>query len=670
MGSIKNISAKHIIGIVATISLLLLWTASIAATPTSSNEDVHKHITQKLEEFSRLQEATQEIQALDTADGLESWFSTQEVAKKVATLWNSINTIVNDLEKIQAQRHDNAESYNEVVQQIKRVIINIKTTKQTVMDSITKINIYTQTMIQDASALQQTKTFLENTTKTLNKLLPALYIFQNEYTTQGNIDDLKLILWSDFIGETLSFDDMAQGISVKMDNLLLQLSQAQGRYETWFKTLYEMRKQLKKTIQTYHEKVTTLEEQKAYLMNFLALYKSNKITLDKTIADLFETKWQLKDRIMMLVKHIEETRWQWELSRYVWFQDFTQSKDTRERKWNFFLWPVLPVASFHSLFGSEMKVWDRVETFDGLQIDAEQWQAIYAPANGLVYYVQDQDGIGNNRIIIVHNNGFISVFSNLSKVVVHNHDTVSRWQIIALVWGQPWTRGAWWFSSAPMVTMQIFRNGVTIDPLQFFDLSAVTSKALIPSEYQAKYDIDWRLRNSAIDLSTVTFVNGDTIEDKRRNFLSQYAAAPYNDITMWEQAAEWTNIDIDLGMCIGYAETSLGRNFASVNNIWNVGNNDRGDRVNKASPLVGARAIYETLNNQYLDRYFTIFELSGFGNKDGSIYASSEYNRQKNVSRCLSTIKWYIVPEDYPFRTYSEVSNATGANNTGSVLIP
>jgi hypothetical protein len=44
----------------------------------------------------------------------------------------------------------------------------------------------------------------------------------------------------------------------------------------------------------------------------------------------------------------------------------------------------------------------------------------------------------------------------------------------------------------------------------------------------------------------------------------------------------------------------MGRHFASDNNVGNVGNNDRGDRVDKYSPLDGARAIYDTLNNRYL----------------------------------------------------------------------
>jgi hypothetical protein len=33
------------------------------------------------------------------------------------------------------------------------------------------------------------------------------------------------------------------------------------------------------------------------------------------------------------------------------------------------------------------------------------------------------------------------------------------------------------------------------------------------------------------------------------------------------------------------------------------------------------------------------------------IYASSPINRQTNVLKCLSQIKGYYIPEDFPFRT-------------------
>jgi hypothetical protein len=58
------------------------------------------------------------------------------------------------------------------------------------------------------------------------------------------------------------------------------------------------------------------------------------------------------------------------------------------------------------------------------------------------------------------------------------------------------------------------------------------------------------------------------------------------------------------------------------------------------------------LNNSALGNYHTINQLSRYGNKDGKIYASSPINRQTNVLKCLSQIKGYYIPEDFPFRTW------------------
>jgi hypothetical protein len=92
-------------------------------------------------------------------------------------------------------------------------------------------------------------------------------------------------------------------------------------------------------------------------------------------------------------------------------------------------------------------------------------------------------------------------------------------------------------------------------------------------------------------------------------------------------------------ICIAFAESTLGRYLSTANNIGNVGNNDRGDRIGFGNALVGARVIPLTLNNKHLGDYHTINQLSRYGNKDGKIYASSPINWQTNVLKCLSQIK-------------------------------
>ncbi|USN54387.1 MAG: hypothetical protein H6765_07615 [Candidatus Peribacteria bacterium] len=118
---------------------------------------------------------------------------------------------------------------------------------------------------------------------------------------------------------------------------------------------------------------------------------------------------------------------------------------------------------------------------------------------------------------------------------------------------------------------------------------------------------------------------------------------------MWYDGAKDTNINPLLGMCIGFAETSF-KNFKSENNIGNVGNDDSGNTVEFDTPLAGVAALYATLNNQYLGEYQTLDQLSRYGNLDGYIYASSPFNRQKNIMTCLSSIYDTYIPEDFAFR--------------------
>ena len=70
-------------------------------------------------------------------------------------------------------------------------------------------------------------------------------------------------------------------------------------------------------------------------------------------------------------------------------------------------------------------------------------------------------------------------------------------------------------------------------------------------------------------------MTGDTLEQRRETFLSSYAAYPYNNQKLRETAARETDIDIDLGICIGFAESTLGNYLKTDANIGNVGNNDR-----------------------------------------------------------------------------------------------
>jgi|GEM_PF-137922 len=637
---------KRIIGIV---SLLCVSVGAILHPSFAEDSSLQKRIQETL---SRYEQVKGDEQFVDDSD--MSGFDTKQAIKTVNELNNDIAGVIQDIETIQQQKQDNEQKYQAMLLQVKKVIVDITTTKKTIADAVTKINVYNKDIADTIRSLQTTRAYIIAAKESLSQLVQLMYLVQNDFYGAGhNIDDVKLLLKSDNISDTLSADEIMNALVIQFDTLIEDLIDHQTAYTAQYQNFTDLRAGYKKTVIAYEDKVQTLNEQKAYLMDFLKLYRSNKVVLDAEMNNLFQTRAQLKARIATVVRTVRDRKFSEAFLNSENYQAFLKLKDAREQRRNFFLRPVLPVSTidtYFSLTGSEA-----TEAFAGIKVKANQLDLIYAPANGIVYKVADQDGIAVNRMMIVHHDGYVSVMTNINKAHVKEGDIVRRGQIIGQIGGQQGTRGAGFQSKGEGLYFQIYQNGIAIDPLTELDLSVIPEKESIKEVYQAKYEFDMKERNEPIKMSDVPFVtHGKTARERTISFLQKYAAGPYADITLWEAAAKNTSVDIDLGICIGLAETSLGRYFASNNNIGNVGNNDRGDRVDKDSPLAGARSIYLTLNNSYLGGYHTIYELSGYGNKDGAIYASSPYNRQKNVSRCLSSIKGYIVPEDYPFRTLRE----------------
>jgi len=108
-------------------------------------------------------------------------------------------------------------------------------------------------------------------------------------------------------------------------------------------------------------------------------------------------------------------------------------------------------------------------------------------------------------------------------------------------------------------------------------------------------------------------------------------------------------------LCITVAETSWGNRWAWGKNIWSVWSNDRWDRPTYALMEAGLEAIGKTLTNRYLGKIQTLGCLSNAGScqwwdDNWKRYATSNWNRQRNMVACLSTIYWKINPSTFSIR--------------------
>lgn len=107
--------------------------------------------------------------------------------------------------------------------------------------------------------------------------------------------------------------------------------------------------------------------------------------------------------------------------------------------------------------------------------------------------------------------------------------------------------------------------------------------------------------------------------------------------------------------CITVAETSWGQRWYGKSNPWNVGNNDRWDRVQYALFETGLEKIAQTLNNKYLWSIQTLGCLSnGWSCQDRDNnwkrYATSNWNWERNMKACLETIYWTVDPSTFSVR--------------------
>lgn len=221
---------------------------------------------------------------------------------------------------------------------------------------------------------------------------------------------------SDNISDTLSADEIMNALITQFDTLIQDLTDHQEKYTTQYQKLTELRAGYKKTVIAYEDKIQTLEEQKVYLMDFLKLYKSNKTVLDAQMNDLFQTRAQLKAKIATVVRVVRDHTFSEAFLNSENYLKFAALKDDREQRKNFFLWPVLPVPSIETYFSATGG--NSQDGFAGIKIQAHQLDLIYAPANGIVYKVADQDGIAVNWMMVVHNDGYVTVYTNINKALV------------------------------------------------------------------------------------------------------------------------------------------------------------------------------------------------------------------------------------------------------------
>lgn len=454
------------------------------------------------------------------------------------------------------------------------------------------------------------------------KMVSQLYIKKLEF--EKNEKELKQIRKIEIIDRKVLNDKK------EFKERLLKVSQGkQALYENFIQDKIDVEKKVK--LQAFKEKIRFDKVQKDILKKY------NCEFVDLSIAE---------NQIINLTEKCSE------LNKVLYAEQRLQKSKTYTQ--NFFDWPVSPklgISSFYrwenytKLFGSE---------HDAIDIVANQGTIITAPADGYVIYLNEPKVWEYSFLALKHADGYVTVYGHLNEINVQAFDYVRKGQIFAKSWGAYGTKWAWLMTTGPHLHFEVFQNEESLDPLNHLDLSYVNYSNLL-DKYKIKFESDFRIRkwydySKAVDSGRVFKLNGFTEVERQKDLIERYTHPNFRDWDMWVEESLNGNIDPTFTMCVWLAESGLWRNTLTQNNVWNIWNNDRGDKRIFDSPRAGVFAMISTFNNRYLWGHTEIQQLSRYGNKDGTIYASDPVHWHSNVTKCMSSIKWYYVPDNYNFR--------------------
>ncbi|MBC8045610.1 MAG: M23 family metallopeptidase [Fimbriimonadaceae bacterium] len=122
---------------------------------------------------------------------------------------------------------------------------------------------------------------------------------------------------------------------------------------------------------------------------------------------------------------------------------------------------------------------------EGIDFTAPKGTDVFATADGVVEQADNKASGFGNVIVINHSNGYKTRYAHLNGFAVHAGEKVKRGELIGYV-------GTTGLSTAPHLHYEVEKDGVKIDPINFFynDLSAEEYARLIELANQSNQSYD------------------------------------------------------------------------------------------------------------------------------------------------------------------------------------
>ena len=277
--------------------------------------------------------------------------------------------------------------------------------------------------------------------------------FLREIYADEQKTDLEIILLHDSISSFFNQIQSAERIQSNINYNLIELKQLKTQLEASRENLNAKKDQLNELNHKLIGQKGGLEDQQYIKADLLSQTRRSEKKYQSLVAELKLEQSRINAEIVSLEKSIRA-----KLS-----SDKSKLSQLGEV---IFSWPV-PSRYVTAYFHDPDYPFRHIFEHPAIDIRASQGTPLRAAASGYVAKVRDGGKYGYSYIMLIHNNGFATVYGHVNQIYVKTDQFVTQGEVIGATGGMPGTRGAGPLTTGPHLHFEVRLNGVPVNPLDY-----------------------------------------------------------------------------------------------------------------------------------------------------------------------------------------------------------
>lgn len=302
--------------------------------------------------------------------------------------------------------------------------------------------------------IQEIQAQIQDKNVQIEDLKDKIIRFLKKINQEDNKNYLEIILFNSKISDYF--------------NILKANLDLEGALQETLDGVKDIKTNLENQERELREKKAELEQLKKELASTKKEFEDNKKAKNYLLEQTRGAEWKFQTLLAQAKAEMQQV--EREVAK---LEKELRKKLAEEEEWRkiqtgilVFSWPVPHegvTATFHDPDYSFRK-W--LGEHSGVDLRASQGTSIRVSAAGYVGRAK-HGGMGYSYILIIHQDGFSTLYGHVSQISAEEGQYVKRGEVIGKTGGLPGTPGAGRFSTGPHLHFEIRRDGIPVNPLSY-----------------------------------------------------------------------------------------------------------------------------------------------------------------------------------------------------------